>query len=267
VPASTGSLPRRSFVGRTVKRIVPTPVRNQLKTLRRTIQATRNHGTDVNCPCCGGSFKRFLPYGRIVQRPAARCPQCGAMERHRLIWLYINRETNLLRDPLRVMHSAPEVAFRDKLASAANLDYLTADLEPGRADLAADLMKMPIPSDSFDVEICNHVLEHVPDDRQAMSELFRMLKPGGWAIITVPMDLNRQATFEDPSVTSPEDRLEVFGQEDHLRIYGMDFSDRLKSAGFVVKELWYRDQLPADEQRVHGLNDGAPIYRCSKPVA
>ena len=245
------------------KRMVPEAIRPPLKATRQFARQLTNRGNDVECPCCGGTFKGFLPYGK-PSRPAARCQECGALERHRLIWRYIKDETDLLSAPYKVFHSAPEPQFKHHLRRAKNLDYTTADIEAGIADLQVDLTDIHLDDEAFDVLICNHVLEHIVDDRKAMSELYRILKPGGWAIITVPQDMKRGATYEDASIVSPKARFEAFGQSDHVRIYGTDFPSRLRDAGFNVEEIQYDERFSDEERRRYGLTEDGLIYRCSK---
>lgn len=229
-------------------------------------RAALYRGDAVECPCCGGRFRAFRPHR---SRPEAKCPRCGSLERHRLLWLYFEDRTNLLSEPLEVLHIAPEYSFRRRLRSIPGLRYVTADLDSPLADVQLDVMEMPFPDGSFDVVLCNHVLEHVADDRAAMREIHRVLRPGGWAVLLVPIDATRSATFEDPGIVSPRDRLLHYGQEDHARIYGRDYADRLVAAGFLVSVDDHGVQLGEDVLRRYGLRrNGATeeIYHCARPV-
>lgn len=168
-------------------------------------------------------------------RPNAKCPGCGSLERHRALWLYLRDRTTLLSGSADVLHMAPEPAIERALRAMRNVRYTAADLEPAhRGILRADITALPFADSCFDLILCNHVLEHVPDDRAAMSELHRVLRPQGTAIIQNPVDDTRAATYEDPAVVTPADRRREFGQRDHVRVYGRDFRDRLVAAGFDI---------------------------------
>jgi predicted SAM-dependent methyltransferase len=224
-------------------------------------------GDRVECPCCGRTARRFMPTITPVgpNRPNARCPHCGARDRQRYLWLYLERKTNLLVDRLRVLHFAPERIFEQWLGSRPNLDYVSTDLERPRATVKADITDLPFPDDSFDVILCSHVLEHVVEDRKAMRELFRVLRPDGWALVLVPIDFTLHETFEDPAVMTPEDRERLFGQADHVRRYGRDFTARLEEAGFNVRVEDYRRELGEACARRYGLRPRRPsLHLCLK---
>ena len=162
-------------------------------------------GRGVECPVCGTRRRKFLPYGYVHPRPNALCPRCLSLERHRLLWLYLQRETDLPTAYPRILHIAPEVCLMRKLRKHYDDHpglYLTADLESPLADLHFDVQHIPLEDDFTDVVICNHILEHVEDDRQALRELHRILKPGGWGIVLSPMDSSREETFEDDTITA-----------------------------------------------------------------
>ncbi len=208
-------------------------------------------GRRVQCPVCGRRYRRFLPSGSVVPRPNALCPHCLALERHRLLWLYLTRETELLETRPRLLHVAPEVCLMRHLGKRyadCPERYVTADLESPLARLHFDVQQIPLPDASFDCVICNHLLEHVADDRQAMRELRRILRPGGWGVLLSPVELDRAATFEDDSITDPAARTRIFGQYDHRRIYGTDFVDRLREAGFEAEAVDYAARLTEAER-------------------
>ena len=225
----------------------------------------RYAGLAVRCPCCGGRFRSFLPGGRN-NRPNAECPGCGCLERHRLLWLYLINRTSLSSSPLRVLHLAPERVIRRRLLALPNLIYVSADLDSPLAKVTLDILALPFPDASFDGILCNHVLEHIPDDARAMGELHRVLRPGGWGIFQVPLDLSRD-TFEDPSIADPEERTRLFGQEDHVRMYGRNYQTRLELAGFTVTVDPYARDLGADVARRNGLMTEERIYLCRRHPA
>ncbi len=206
--------------------------------LGQEIRTLRYAGGTVGCPCCSRSFREFLPYGEPV-RMNALCPRCHSLERHRLLWLFFERHPELTRAGSRILHIAPESCLAGLFRG---LVYRRADLSASPGVEAMDVMNLPVADGSFDGVICNHVLEHVDDDRRALRELARVLVPGGWAILQHPVDDRRDLTFENPGITAPADRLRVFGQSDHVRIYGRDYYSRLEAAGFLVS----RDRLAAD---------------------
>ena len=202
-------------------------------------------------------------------RPGARCPGCGSVERHRILWLYLQRETDILTEPRSILHLAPEGVLAAVL-QRHNIDYVSGDLEPGRAMEVMDITALPRPDDTFDAVLCNHVLEHVPDDGAAMREIHRVLRPGGLAIMQHPIDTSRAETFEDPDIVAPDARMQAYGQEDHVRLYGRDFADRLVTAGFTITMRRYLDELDPSERTRYGLRDGtgvgmrsADIYQCT----
>ena len=237
---------------------------NLYATRRASIHFLMCAGWRYCCPCCKGHFRRLLPHG-VIPRPNARCPRCGALERHRLIWLYLEHRTNLYTDHLRVLHLAPEPVLQRKLRSMPNLDYISADLCSPNVQIKFDICRIPFSDNTFDVILCSHVLKHIPDDRQAMAELFRVMKSAGWGILQVPLDVDREHTFEDENVVSPEEREHMFGQHDHVRVYGRDYYDRLRSVGFTVWLDPYGKELPRDLVEKYVLPKETAICRCIKP--
>jgi SAM-dependent methyltransferase len=228
--------------------------------LRRRIRLLTYRGDAVDCPCCGRGFRAFMrPDPELLN---AVCPWCGNHIRHSALWLYLERRTDLLSKPARVLHIAPEHILQQRLSALGHLEYVSADLESPLAMEHWDLTDVPHPDDSFDAIVCSHVLEHVPDDRRAMSELRRILRPGGWAIVQVPIDYTRAETLEDPAIQSPEDREREYWQSDHMRLYGNDFPDRLRAAGLDVTVDRYLRDLPQDEIDRFGLISLEDIYLC-----
>jgi SAM-dependent methyltransferase len=217
-------------------------------------------GNRRECPVCGGRFRGFLPFG-LVRRQDARCPGCGSLERHRLLWLYLERQTDLFAARRRVLHVAPEPLIGQRLASLPNLRYVSIDLDSPRAMVRMDATRLGFRDGVFDVILCFHVLEHVPDDRAAMGELHRTLKPDGIAILQTPFDPARTNTYEDGSIRSPAARERAFGQRDHVRIYGQDYEQRLIDAGFAVESVDVARRLPDGGQR-HGLDPEERLTVC-----
>ena len=218
-------------------------------------------GHTVSCPVCEKSYKTFLPYGYGKGiRDNRLCPGCLTLERHRLLWMYLKNKTNLFTDNLKFLHIAPEQPFYKRFRKMKNLEYITADLESPIADVKLDIQDMPFEDESFDVVICNHVLEHVDDDRKAMREVYRILKKGGWAILQVPIDYNRETTYEDDSITTPEERQKYFGQYDHRRVHGKDYGKRLAEAGSSVIEDNYISTFTQKEIAKYRLDPDEIIY-------
>lgn len=247
---------------------IPRPVLQRLAGWAVPILGLFYRGRGVECPLCGSHYRRFLPYGYVRSRANALCPHCLSLERHRLLWLYLTRETDLLQSHPRTLHIAPEVCILRHLKphfAAYPGRYVTADLESPLAELHFDVQHIPLPDSSFDAVFCNHLLEHVADDRAALGELRRILRPGGWGVALAPVDYGRATTFEDDSITDPDERTRLFGQYDHRRLYGRDYADRLRSAGFEVEEIDYAARLTAEERRRHGLGTDDRIYVIRKP--
>jgi len=220
-------------------------------------------GNRFTCPCCNGHFRKFLPVG-AKPRLNAKCPRCGSKERHRLLWLYLTDRTNLFKDNLKVLDIAPIKFFHLKFKSLPNLIYVSADFSHRLSTLKMDITDIPMQDNQFDCIICYHVLEHIPDDHKAMRELFRVLKPGGWAILQSPVDHNRDKTLEDSNIILSTERRRVFGHSRHVRIYGRDYKERLERAGFIVKIDRYVNELDNSIVAKYGLIKDEEIYFCTK---
>lgn len=222
-------------------------------------------GDKYECPISGKTYRRLLPYGRINPRPNALCPDSLSLERHRLMWLYLKEKTNFFTEKLKVLHIAPEICFIKKFEALHGENYITADLESPLAKVKMDVHQIPFDDDTFDVAFCNHVMEHVDDDIKAMSEIYRILKPGGWAIIQSPVYPDElDTTFEDPSITDPIERELAYGQSDHQRKYGKDYGSRLRKAGFDVTEDDFVKTLPREKAERYALPLDEIIYFCRK---
>ncbi len=177
--------PMKSIISFVI-RYIPRPILQTVSPLAMKVLSQLNQGKEVTCPVCSHSYKKFLPYGRIA-RENALCPNCLALERHRLMWLFLQEKTNFFTAPLKVLHVAPEHCFIKRFEALPNLDYITADIESPLAKVKMDVHEIPFPDNTFDVVFCNHVLEHVDDDLLACSEFNRVLKPGGWGILQSPV--------------------------------------------------------------------------------
>ena len=234
---------------------VPRPLLIKLSYVVRPFIAFYLKGNKYTDPIDNKSFRKFLPYGYEVQRQNVLSPSTLSLERHRLLWLYLTNETNFFTSKKKVLHMAPEQCFLTRFRKL-NHDYVTADIDSPIADVTANIINLPFNDNSFDVIFCNHVLEHVQDDTRAMKELFRVMKKGGMGIFQVPQDLNRNVTFEDNSITNPKERAKIFGQYDHVRVYGKDYFDKLRSIGFEVKEVNYSQKLSTEISSKYRLMEG-----------
>jgi len=249
-----GMVARPTVARRTVGALIPAHRRPQLA---GAVRSLRYRGDAVSCPCCGGSFDRFAAHR---ERPRAKCPRCGSLERHRLLLRFLEERTDILERPLELLHAAPEHALLLTLSRQPNLRYRTVDLDSPLAQDHADLMALPYPAGRFDVVLCSHVLEHVSDDRLALSEIQRVLAPGGRAVLMSPIDEHRPDTLEDDEVVTPADRARVFGQADHVRRYGRDFAARVAGCGFEVETVPYIDELPGPVIRRMGLRRESDLF-------
>ena len=245
---------------------VPRPWLIKASYLVRPIIAYSLKGDKYTDPIDGKSFRKFLPYGYGKQRENALSPSTLSLERHRLMWLFLKDETNFFTSDkqLKTLHIAPEQCFLDIFRKQKNLDYITSDLESPIADVKADICNLPFDDNSFDVVFCNHVLEHITNDTKAMQELFRVLKKGGFGIFQIPQDLSREATFEDDSITDRKERAKIFGQYDHVRIYGRDYFNKLRSIGFTVDEVDYTQKIALEQLERFCLMKGEILPVCYK---
>lgn len=243
-----------------LQRLVPSRMRQWLR--ERALQ-----GDTVRCPICERGAIAYLPSGS-PPRPHVLCPFCGSRERARMAWLFL-KEHGLLKPGSHILHVAPEPCMRTRLKALPMVRYIAGDRkEPGYTypsdTLDLDVTAMPFPDDQFDLILCSHVLEHVPDDRQAMRELYRVLKPGGWAILMVPLDRACAVTQEDATVVDPEERKRLYGQFDHVRLYGRDYAERLKSAGFIVTEDAMTERMASEEVFRAGLLRSEMVHAVTK---
>ena len=242
---------------------LPKAIESALWPIQDVIRAVSYRGKDRLCCVCGKYSSRFKQFG-TPPRPDAQCPRCGALERHRLLWHFVQSKSGLFdNNSKRMLHVAAETCIEQKLRRHLGDNYITADLMNARAMIRMDITDINYPDDSFDIIFCNHVLEHVSDDRKAMRELRRVLKQNGFAILLVP--ITAEVTFEDPTVTDPNERMRLFGQEDHVRRYGPDYVDRLRGSGFAVQTICARDLARQDQLEHLGCTEAAgEIFYCTK---
>ena len=246
---------------------LPRPLLIRLSYVFRAFAPMLYRGNKVECPVCERKFSKFLSYGsKVAHRENVLCPFDLTLERHRLMWLYLKNESNFFTtSKLEVLHIAPEQCFHGKFKAQKNLNYLTGDLESPIADLHFDLHHIPLEDNRFDVVFCNHVMEHVNDPIQCMKEMFRVMKPGGWAIMQVPQDMSREKTYEDASIVTPEDREKHFWQKDHVRLFGRDYPQWLEKAGFNVEFYDVTKKFDTETIERYRLIKDELLYIAKKP--
>lgn len=235
-----------------ILRTIPRPVLIRGSLVFRKFSALLFRGNEVECPVCGKSFSRFLPYGRLLRKNAL-CPNCLSLERHRLLWLYLKERTDFFIQKHKVLHIAPEQCFYKRFKKLKNLDYTTADLISPIADINFDIQSIPFNDNTFDVVICNHVLEHVDNDHKAIREIHRILKNNGFAILMVPIDFERSETLEDKSINTPALREKFYWQNDHKRLYGLDYPKRVENAGLKSIENNFTDEINEEKRNKYRL--------------
>lgn len=228
-------------------------------------------GKDFTCPYCKQSYRRFVANGyanKVLEekkvigggyRINAECPNCGSMDRERLLILFLER-AQLIKNMMRLLHVAPEKNLQRLLRRNFSLEMVSADLDSPLASVKMDIQAIQYPNNHFDAILCNHVLEHVPDDLKAMKELYRVLKPGGWAILQVPFSPLLEHSFEAASITKATDRERVFGQRNHVRIYGLDYPLLLQATGFMVR----KESMDEATTKQYALNPKEVIFFCKK---
>jgi hypothetical protein len=249
----------------TAKRGIPASFKPLARDIYYLLHGLLYIGKNHLCPCCRWHLRKFLPCTQIF-RPGEMCARCGSLSRHRILWLYIKDQIESSHGQLKVLHFAPEFCIERKLKHLANVEYHSADLHSQWAQEHFDITHIPESDNSYDIVLCSHVLEHVAEDRIAMKEIYRILKPGGWAVLQVPIQWNRPRTYEDPGIVTPDQRLEAFGQDDHVRIYGADFIDRLVGTGFETDLNGYTQKLGERELELYSVRYCEPIVVCCKPA-
>lgn len=264
-----------------VKQLIPEDVRllrySLYEKARYYPELVFSLGNRLECPFCGGHFRRFKPagfhYPVIIEKQVIGghwhrdnvCPRCMSNARERLAYLYLKDRTSVFNQPARLLHVAPEPQLARVLKRSSNIKYVSADLFEAGVMSRFDIQKTPFADQTFDVVLCNHVMEHVSDDSVAMAEVHRILKPGGWAMLQVPIALRLDHTIEDPTATTDAQRIERFGQEDHVRLYSRrDYIQRLQAAGFEVKVESYPATLGSETVGRFGLVEDEEVFVCSK---
>ncbi len=244
--------------------LVPTRCRRMLKAGARAIQTRTHAGDNVTCPVCDGHFSSFT---KRHTTPNARCPGCGSLIRHRLLWLYLSRQISVGDRRTRLLHLAPERGLERRLRELPLVDYTSADIDAHLAAERVDVVHMPYPDEAFDLVLCSHVLEHVPDDRAAIAEIYRVLRPGGTAIIVVPIKVDRTEEFVDPSPSPTHaDGYRRVGPHGHVRLIGADYAARLEVGGLHVATVDYAASFSDADRIRFGLVPGQPFFVCTRPV-
>jgi SAM-dependent methyltransferase len=242
-----------------LKAALPTRLKAFLRRSFLRLSALANIGSRVACPCCGGRFRKFARFHGLNDQ----CPSCGSLMRQRAVTLYLRDVLNVPETGGQVLHIGPANAIREWMVSIPSVRYVSSDIDPHVADVQADITDLPFRDDSFDLIVCLHVLEHVPDDKQAVRELYRVLRPGGKAVVQVPPSPFEE-TLEDKTVTSPSERERLFGQYDHVRLAGADYIHRLEEPGFDVEREDHAADLDLTTRNLYAVHPGEPFYVCVK---
>ncbi|MFC2152837.1 class I SAM-dependent methyltransferase [Bacteroidota bacterium] len=252
------------MIKRFYKTLIPEKARIKLIYGLNKFIAPMYYGNRFSCNCCRKSFNKLLPKGNI-KRENAQCPYCGSLERTRLLHFYLQNETELFKKHIKVLHVAPENCLF-KIFKKLDLEYIDCDINPAYSTYRIDITKIPFPDNYFDIIICSHVLGHVPDETKAVSELRRVLKDNGIALIMTLINPNLDETLEDKTITSDAERLKSYGESDLFRLHGKDFAQRLKNQKFKVKCIDYKKELSEDIIEHYSLGDGNRelIFECKK---
>ncbi|MGB7500588.1 MAG: class I SAM-dependent methyltransferase [Moheibacter sp.] len=258
----------KSFLKKTYHFLFNESTRIQIKKQQIKLKGLFLKGNNVECNCCGKTYKSFLPFGNSERRENAWCPNCGSLERTRMLLFYLKNETNVFDSCVKVLHFAPEEGLKKIFKQLKNPnDYKNGDINPNFADLLIDITNIQFEDNCFDFVICSHVLGHVPNEARAMTEMYRVLKPGGIAIILTLLNQKDQPTFENPDIDTPEERLMNYGESDLLRLHGNDFKERIEAAGFEVEAFDYTDRLDkAQVERFRLYNPQRGIIFLAKKI-
>jgi hypothetical protein len=223
-------------------------------------------GSNYEDPIDARKYRKMLPYGRVRTRQNALAPSTLSLERHRALWIYMMEYTSFFTEPARMLHLAPEYCYIKRFRKLANIEYVSGDLDSPWADYHFDVHDIPFEDSSFDILMANHLMEHVDNDRKVLKEFFRVMKPGGWGILQVPIDWNNSETEEDRSITDPLERERLYWQSDHLRLYGFeDYPKRLSEAGFEVEAADMLNLIGEERYTRYCLGDERWVFLIKKP--
>ena len=247
--------------GLSLRSHLPTRVRGWIKRVARRFAAWRLTGDEVTCPICGSSFRAFLPRNR---KPNVQCPRCWSLVRHRALWLFLRDRMRVGERPVRLLHFAPEQGIERRLRALPMVEYTSGDIDNAIADDRVDIARLPYADESFDIVLCSHVLEHVPDDRAAIHELARIVKPGGTVVVVVPIRGEKTEEFKDPSpIPAYADGYLRIGPHGHVRDVGADYPHRLEAAGFSVQVVDHAASLSEAERSRYRVTPGQPFFLCT----
>jgi SAM-dependent methyltransferase len=251
-----------------LQRRLPAKARFTIRELVLLGRGMAHRGTRTRCPCCGWRLRSFVDKWSLLSTTIdGYCPRCNSKARHRRLWLFLERELAVSTTPRRVLDVGPWSSIGRAFRPLGSVTYIGLDLVRlhRHVDVMGDITSAPLGDGLFDLVLCNHVLEHIEDDRAAMAELHRVVRPGGLAVVSVPL-LDDGPTFEDPSISSPEDRKRYFGERGHVRFYGLDLRDRLEAAGFRV-EFRPGSAVEAGDVADYGLRTDESLFLCRRPEA
>ncbi|MDG2426067.1 MAG: class I SAM-dependent methyltransferase [Flavobacteriales bacterium] len=249
-----------------VSRFVPRHRLQRFAHLGMQAIAFAYRGDRFTDPIDGRNYRKLLPYGRVRTRENALAPWSMSLERHRAVWVYLKEHSNLFTSPGTMLHMAPEYCFLKRLSSAQGMKVVRGDLNSPWADIHFDVHDIPFEDGHFDVLMANHLMEHVADDASVFREFYRVMKPGGWGIFQVPMDRSNPHTEEDPTVTDPAERERLYWQRDHVRLYGLDYVDRMTAAGFEAEEVDMLSLLGEERYRKYALGEERYLHVVRKPL-
>lgn len=259
-----------------IGKILPAEIRNRLREWKKYFKSFLYFGLKYQCPFCKGHFRKLLPWGKDLPflsdiigagRRNVMCPRCYSTDRERLIFFFLKLETGIFKKKGTLLHVSPEKNLYEIFIKNSEIEYTTVGLGQKRIMKQMDITGMDFQDEIFDYIICNHVLEHIVEDQKAISELFRVLKPGGWSILQVPLSKKLKVTYEDDSIVSPDEREQAFGQKDHVRIYAIeDYLKRLESVGFQCRLIDFAQKYGDKYVKKYALNPEEKIVFCKKPI-